>query len=59
MAVSNRKEMAVFKSKKVGHSNPRVLIRLVGIRQRLACLSGKGKLGDTVGVHLLRVCRVE
>jgi len=37
------------------HRDPRVLIRLVRVRRRLARLRREGELGHTVGVHLLGV----
>ena len=58
MAVCHGEKVAVFEAAEVGHRDPSILVLLVWVRGRLASLGCKGKLGDTVGVHLARVGRV-
>jgi len=49
----------VLLAAKVRHCDPHVLVYLVGVRGGNASLSGKGKLGHAVSVHLFGVRRVE
>ena len=47
--------MRVLFAAKVRHCDPHVLVYLVGVRGRNTSLSGEGKFGHTVRVHLLGV----
>lgn len=58
VAVGDSEEVAVLEAAEVGHSDPRVLVRLVGIRRRLPGLGSEGELGHAVREHLPRVRRV-
>lgn len=51
--------MRVLFATKMRHCDPHVLVNLVGVRGGNTSLSGEGKLGHTVSVHLLGVRRVE
>lgn len=59
MAISNWKEMAVFKSTEVRNGYPSILICLVRIRWRLPRLGSKCKFCNTICVHLLWIGRVK
>lgn len=50
--------MAVLESAEVGHCDPDILVHLVRVARRNACLRCKRKLGHRVRPHLLGVARV-
>ena len=58
MTIGHSEEVTVFETAKMRHSNPGILVCLVRVARRLACLGGECKLGDTVGEHLFGVRRV-
>ena len=55
MPVSNSEEVAVLEATEVRDGDPTILVHLVGVARGDPSLSGEGKLGDAVGVHLLWV----
>ena len=58
VAISHREEVAVLEAAEVRHGNPGVLVLLVRVRGRLACLCSERELCHAVSVHLARVGRV-
>ena len=58
VAIGHREEVAVLEAAEVRHRNPGVLVLLVRVRGRLACLCSERELRHAVGVHLARVGRV-
>lgn len=56
VTVCHCEEVAVFETTEVRHSDPSVLVCLMGVRWRLTCLGSESKLSDAVCKHLLRVC---
>lgn len=59
MAISDCEEVAVFHAAEMGNRNPSILVLFVGVGWGLSSLCGKREFSDTVGKHLLWVCRVE
>ena len=58
MAIGHREEVAVLESAEVGHCDPDILVHLVRVARRYACLRCKRKLGHRIRPHLLGVARV-
>ena len=48
--------MEILQTAEVRHSDPVILVSLIGVGRCHTSLGGKGKFGDAVSLHLRRVC---
>ena len=59
MAIGHREKVAILKTKEVRHCDPGILVCLVRIRGRLACLRCESEFCNAIGIHLLWISSVK